>query len=319
MMLLLSAVICTRHRTTQLERALHSLQAQRQPASEILVIDNAPQDDATARLIADRFPGVRYVREPRIGLDVARNRALREARHDLVAFLDDDAVAEAKWSMNIRQAFERDPAVAICTGRVEPLALDTDAQKLFEANGGFSRGMTRIRLPKDAGRPLHGRRAPLIAWAVSVGNGASFAVRRRTILALGGFDEALDRGETLPGGGDLDIFWRVLQAGHGLVYEPAVLAWHEHRRELAEVARQLAGHQRAVTAFLLKSLKTGAGGQRLSVFAFLVWRLLKPGVRLVRRMAGRDPLPAWILRRMAAAAVGGLWAYPGTPEPVVPS
>ena len=315
----LSAVICTRHRPVQLERALRSLQAQREPLSEILVVDNAPTDDATARLVQDRFPGVRYVRESRKGLDIARNLALREAHHDLVAFLDDDAVADAKWSMSIRQVFEQNPSVAVCTGRVEALALDTDAQRLFEANGGFSRGLDRIRLPEDAGRRLHGRHAPLIAWAVSVGNGASFAVRRQAILTLGGFDDALDRGDVLPGGGDLDIFWRVLQAGHGLVYEPAVLAWHEHRREMAEVAGQLAGHQRAVTAFLLKSLRTSTGRQRVAVFAFLVWRVLKPSVRLLRRLAGRDPLPAWILRRMAMAAVGGLWAYPDAQEPTVPS
>ena len=129
-------------------------------------------------------------------------------------------------------------------------------------------------------------------------------------MQLGGFDEALDRGEALPGGGDLDIFWRALQAGHGLVYEPEMLAWHEHRRELADVAGQLAGHQRAVTAFLLKSVMTSTGRQRFSVLTFLAWRLLKPGVRLARRLAGRDPLPAWILWRMARATVGGLWAYP---------
>ena len=317
-MMPISAAICTRHRTAQLERALRSLQAQAEPLAEILVIDNAPDDEATARLIARCFPGIRYVREPRKGLDIARNRALREARHDLVAFLDDDAVADPAWSTGIRRVFEHDPA-AVCTGRVEPLALETAAQRLFEANGGFSRGLDRIRLPEDAIRRLHGRRAPLIAWAVSVGNGASFSVRRETVLALGGFDEALDRGETLPGGGDLDLFWRALQAGYELVYEPAVLARHEHRRELADVARQLAGHQRAVIAFLLKSAATGTGRQRASVLIFLAWRLLKPGVRLVRRMAGRDPLPAGILWRMAVAAVGGLWAYPGAPEqPVRP-
>ena len=316
-MMSLSAAICTRHRPVQLERALHSLQAQREPLSEILVVDNAPTDDATRRLVQDRFPGVRYIREPRQGLDIARNRALRESRGDLVAFLDDDAVADPVWSRHIRQVFAADPSVAICTSRVEALALDTDAQRLFEANGGFSRGLDRIHLPHDAHRPLHGHRAPLIAWAVSVGNGASFAVRRQAILTLGGFDEALDRGEALPGGGDLDIFWRALQAGHGLVYEPAVLAWHEHRRELAEVARQLAGHQRAVTAFLLKTVRTSRGRQQLSVLVFLAWRLLKPSVRLLRRLAGRDPLPAWILRRMAAAAVGGLWAYPAAQEPLV--
>src|SRR3989338_8557019 len=114
--------------------------------------------------------------------------------------------------------------MAVCTGRVDAFTVSTPAQRLFEANGGFSRGRQRLQLPSDAPRPLHGWPAPLIAWAVSVGSGASFAVGRDAVLAFGGFDEALDCGERLPGGGDLDIFWRALQAGYHLVYEPSLVA-----------------------------------------------------------------------------------------------
>ena len=53
---------------------------------------------------------------------------------------------------------------------------------------------------------------PFIGWCIRVGLGASMAVRRSVILELGGFDEALDMGAVLPGGGDLDILWRVLEA-----------------------------------------------------------------------------------------------------------
>ncbi|MEP7176632.1 MAG: glycosyltransferase, partial [Gemmatimonadales bacterium] len=67
--------------------------AQRPAVAEILVVDNAPPDDATQDLVA-RYPSVRYVREPIQGLDFARNRALASASGEVVAFLDDDAVAE---------------------------------------------------------------------------------------------------------------------------------------------------------------------------------------------------------------------------------
>lgn len=310
----ITAAICTRNRADKLKRALVSLRMQSEALSEILVIDNAPDNDLARRLVSEKFPGARYVCEPRAGLDIARNRALHETRDEIVAFLDDDAVAHTTWSAMIRKTFEQDPSVAVCTGRVEALSTETAAQQLFEANGGYSRGLARIRLPEDASKPLHGRRAPLIAWAVSIGNGASFAVRREPILELGGFDEALDRGEPLPGGGDLDIFWRALQSGFKLVYEPDMLAWHEHRRELADFARQLAGHQRAVSAFLIKSAFTSKGPQRLPVIVFLFWRLIKAPVRLVRRLAGRDPLPAWVLWRMAGASIDGLRRYPRTAQ-----
>lgn len=302
-----SAVICTRGRPDLVVRAIASLLAQ--DVHEVLVVDNAPEDDATHLMIGDRFPDVRYVVEPVRGLDFARNRALREATGDVVAFLDDDAVAAPGWAAALADVFETDARVGACTARVEALSIATPAQRLFEANGGYARGLERIRLPDDATRRLHGRRAPLIAWAVSIGSGCSFALHRRLVLELGSFDVALDMGDPLPGGGDHDMLWRVLQAGYDVVYEPEALAFHEHRTDEEAVYAQLAGHQRGLVAFLAKTVVNVRGWRKVNVLVFLLWRLLKPGVRLARRAAGRDPLPAGVLWRMWGNAVIGPAAY----------
>lgn len=301
----LTAAVCTRDRPDQLRRALGSLCDLSPPADEILVVDNAPGDDR-GRVVAGAFPGVRYVRERQPGLDVARNRALHEASCDVVAFLDDDAVADRDWAGAFRAAFQGDGRLGACTGRVEALSLDHPGQVLFEANGGFGRGSSRVRLPRDAGRALHGLRAPLIAWAVSVGNGSSLALRRELALRIGGFDEDLDRGPDLPGGGDLDLLWRTLQEGADILYEPAALAWHEHRRDVAGAIAQIAGHQRGLLAWLGKAVRRSRGLDRLPVLAFLAWRLFKPGARLLRRAAGRDPLPAPALFHVWRSCWGGL-------------
>lgn len=298
----LTAAICTRQRPAELERALASLLAQDSPADEILVVDN---NDAPS---VESHEGIRLVHEPVQGLDFARNRALRDATGDVVAFLDDDAIAGPGWTAALRRAFE-DPRVAACTGRVEPLALDTEGRRLFEDNGGFDRGERTVTLPDDAKRPLYGRPAPLIAWAVSVGSGCSLAVRRQAALEIGGFDEALDLGAALPGGGDHDMLWRLLGAGHRVVYAPEAMARHEHRRDTSAAIEQIIGHQRALVAWLSKHAARGTP-HRGSVAAFLGWRLLKPGVRLLRRAAGRDPLPARALLRMWGQCWRGLGAYP---------
>ena len=65
------------------------------------------------------------------------------------------------------------------------------------------------------------------------------AIRTDVLAALGGFDEALDTGPPLPGGGDLDLFQRVVRAEHVLVLEPTCLVFHEHRREMVALCRQL--------------------------------------------------------------------------------
>jgi glycosyltransferase involved in cell wall biosynthesis len=306
----LTVAVCTRDRPQQLARALASVMEQSPGPAEVVVVDNAPTEDTTRKLIQDRFPGVRYVREPIPGLDFARNRALSEATQEVVAFLDDDAVAAPGWSAAIHRAFRSDPQVMICTGRVEPLSLETAGQRLFEANGGFSRGTERIRLPEDAARRLHGLPAPLIAWAMSVGCGCSYAVRRDAARALGGFDPALGAGTICRGGDDLDLLWRALQEGRAVVYEPAALAWHEHRRELRAAHDQIVAHQRGVLAFLSKHLVSGDGRARGSLLGYSAWRLVKPGVRLVRRALGQDPLPVAVLLRMWWNCWAGLAAYP---------
>jgi GT2 family glycosyltransferase len=308
--LTISAAICTRNRPALLARALDSLLAQSTAPAEIIVVDNAPSDDSTGRLLAERFPGVRYLREPVPGLDFARNRALYASTADLVAFLDDDAVADRDWSRTLKQVFESAPDVAVCTGRVEPLMLATPGQLLFELNGGFSRGKRRIRLPDDADEPLHGWPAPLIAWAISVGCGCSYAVRRTVALQLGGFDEALDLGTPLAGGGDHDLLWRALESGWRVDYEPEAVAWHEHRREIDAAYDQIIGHQRAMLAFLSKHLSRASLRTGVPLLMYLGWRLLKPGVRLVRRGLGRDPLPPTVLLRMWGNCLLGLSAYP---------
>jgi GT2 family glycosyltransferase len=307
--LALTAAVCTRNRPDQLRRALASLAVLDPPAGEILVIDNAPDDDRSRRLVASEFPAVRYVRENVPGLNFARNRALHEARCPIVGFLDDDAVADAGWCQALLSVFAERPAVAACTGRVEALVQETAAQRLFEANGGFSCGLDPIRLPADLHRPLHGHRAPAIAWSISIGCGCSLGIRRAAALAVGGFDNALDLSPLLPGGGDLDILWRLLDAGHHLEYQPLALAWHEHRRTLPEVGGQLAGHQRAVLAFLRKSLREARKETRWAILLFLAWRLVKPGVRALRRLFGRDPLPFRVLVRMWWNSWVGVFAY----------
>lgn len=313
----LSVAICTRDRPEELRRALASLAAQSEAPDEILVVENAPRDATVRGMIEREFTGtlprvgpmIRWIAEPVPGLDFARNRALATVTGDVVAFLDDDAVADSGWAAALRVHFVN-PRVGAVTGRVEALATDTPGQRLVEANGGYSRGMRRIRLPEESDLPLHGRKAPRIAWAVSVGSGCSLAVRRSLMLELGGFDEALDLGAELPGGGDHDALWRVLEAGASVVYEPAALARHEHRRDLEAAERQIVGHQRALVAFLVKSLRRSRGRRHLGVLLFLLWRLAKPAVRLARRAAGRDPLPAPLLLRMLAGCWAGLWAYP---------
>ncbi|MBA3555785.1 MAG: hypothetical protein H0W29_13630, partial [Gemmatimonadales bacterium] len=80
--------------------------------------------------------------------------------------------------------------------------------------------------------------------------------------------------------------------------------------EIAAAHEQIVGHQKAMLAFLGKHVVKPEGSERAALFGYLVWRLVKPGVRLVRRGLGRDPLPAGVILRMWWNCWAGLTAYP---------
>lgn len=231
-----TVAVCSRDRPDDLARCLDAL-LQLDLDCEVLVVDNAPSTEDTARLVRDRFPTVRYVREERPGLDWARSRAALEARGEVVAYTDDDVIVDPGWARAIAEVFADDPQVMAVTGLVLPVELDSEAQDLFERYGGFSRGFRRRWYQADLSR-VQPRLGPLVA-AGNLGTGANMAYRRSVFSAVGSFDPALDVGTVTGGAGDHDMFFRVLKGGWRLAYEPKALVWHRHRRTMAELRRQI--------------------------------------------------------------------------------
>ena len=93
-----------------------------------LQLKNETTGDATELLVRGRHARVRYVREPKPGLDHARNRALTEATGSILAFTDDDVVVDPAWALALTTAFAADPEAMVVTGLVVPYELETDAQ-----------------------------------------------------------------------------------------------------------------------------------------------------------------------------------------------
>lgn len=303
----LSVAICTKDRPQNVERCLDSLlplQQAKGAAFEILVVDNAPADGRTEALVAAR-PTVRYVREPKPGLNFARNRAIAAATGELLAYLDDDVVVDAGWLAGLQEAWAENPDAPAFTGLVLPYELETEAQILFERGGGFRRGFEKIRYGQSLpGNPLHPCGAGIF------GAGCNMAFQRQVLRKLGGFDEALDTGAPLPGGGDLDIFYRVIRAGFPLVYEPQYLVFHQHRREVERLRHQYWTWGLGFMAFVIKSYGSDPP-QRSQLRRLILW-WLKYQLRQVKaRLRGRHPLPLpMLLSEFWGGIVGLFGEYP---------
>ncbi|MET9811628.1 MULTISPECIES: glycosyltransferase [unclassified Streptomyces] len=243
-----SVVVATRERAGQLARALDSLLAQDHPRFEIVVVDNAPVTGETRQLVERKYAErVRYVCEPVPGLAVAHNTGLAAVAGEVVAFTDDDVVADPRWLTELTAPFAADAGLGCSTGLILPARLTTPAQVLLESHGGFAKGFTP-RTYDPAHPPVDEPLFPFTAGRF--GSGANMAFRTRVLRSVGGFDPATGAGTAARGGDDLYGFVRVLADGHRLRYTPYALVWHHHRETWRDLETQAYGYGAGLTAYL---------------------------------------------------------------------
>jgi GT2 family glycosyltransferase len=310
-----TVVVATCGRPDTVERCVRSVLACEYANAEIVVVENRPGSEATREMLLSRFasePSLRYVEEPRPGASRARNAGLAVAEGDIVAFLDDDVVVDAGWLDHCVEAFEAADDIACVTGLILPLALESQSQLLLEQFATFGKGFRRkvYRLPDARSQD------PLFPYtAGSIGSGANTAVLREAARELGGFDSTLGPGTPAAGAEDLDLYVRLLQAGHGVVYEPSALVRHEHPTGMKRLGRQAYRYGVGMGALLGKQLVRGPERSRLV-------RAVPAGVRhaLDPRSRKNTAKPAGFPRRLdwlerlgmligpLAYVVSALWA-----------
>lgn len=206
---------------------------------EVVVVDNDVDPAPLAAALGTAFRGddrVRWVHEPRQGLSFARNAGLAAARGEFTVFTDDDVRVDSHWVERLVAAFDAADDVVCVTGAILPIELETQPQLWLEEFGGFHKGFRREVFDLAA----HRRDTPLYPFDAGLfGSGANMAFRTEALRRLGGYAEDLGAGTVAHGGEDLDVFQRTVSAGHTLVYEPAALMWHAHRRSYEALRRQM--------------------------------------------------------------------------------
>ncbi len=262
---LVTVAVCTRDRTPNLSLCLDAIKQLDYPYLDIIVVDNAPTNESTKKLV-ETYANIRYICEPRPGLDWARNRAVLEAKGDIIAYTDDDVVVDSAWAKALALVFIKHPDVMAVTGLVVPYELETETQVLFEMYGGFGRGMRRKWYQVNRGNKIHWR----LLGTGEFGTGANMAYRRSVFDDIGFFDPALDVGTVTNGGGDLEMFFRVLKEGHTLVYEPSAIVRHRHRRNYAQLRTQITNNSIGLFSYAIRSV-FAYPEEFLSFLLLLLW------------------------------------------------
>jgi GT2 family glycosyltransferase len=258
-----SAVITTCRNPVSLQRCLTSVLHSDHDDFEVIVVENRPGADDTRTMIEERFgmqPRVRYVEERERGLSCARNAGLAAAGKELVAFLDDDVVVDRAWMRRAAAAFERSDQVACVTGLILPLELESESQLLLERFMTLGKGFT----PRIFQLPDSWDDYPALPYTPGViGSGANTMVRTEIAWRFGGFDPTLGTGTPACGGEDLDLYIRLLGAGHAIAYEPGAIVWHPHPSEPGQLRRQVYRYGIGLGATLTKQLVAGPERRQL--------------------------------------------------------
>jgi len=252
---LVSVVVCTRNRSEILGDCLASLRMLTYPHLEVIVVDNAPVDDSTRRVVDEATaadPRFRYVVEPRPGLSCARNKGLAEARGTYIAYTDDDVAVDPGWVDGLVRGFQSGLKIACVTGLVCTARITTESEAYLDARA--PAWSTRMTAEVFDLRPERGVSSLSPSAVRGFGTGANAAFDRAFLQHIGGFDEALGAGAKTHGGEDLDVFLRTLVAAGTIAYEPSALVWRHHRADHIALLTQMFESGASLSAVVTKCL-----------------------------------------------------------------
>lgn len=291
----ITVVIPVRDNISGVQRLVASLRGLR-----VLIVDDGSRESLEHEDFSGMHCDVQVLRHSESrGPAAARNTGLAACTTDFVAFLDSDVVPRRGWLEALLGHF-CDPTVALVAPRIVGLNQSDHLLARYEA----------MRSSLDLGH----QEAPVIPYTpVSYVPSAAIICRASTLRHVGGFDA------TLPAGEDVDLCWRLVEAGARLRYEPIALVAHDHRTELRDwfmrkafyggSAAPLAARHPDKTAPLLISgwalaawvlMAVGSG---LGYLASLLVAAVTGG-RIARTMRGPDTR----LTDVLVVAIRGLWS-----------
>ena len=218
----ISAIVCTHNRSQMLEKALKSLMEQSIPSEnyEIIVIDNGSGESAReiTYSMMEKALNLRYVYESELGLSHARNRGINEANGEIVAFMDDDAIADVKWLEALVDTFNCVKPQPICVGgKIQPIWESPKPSWLPDSELGIF--------------PIldWGEQGIWLTWGEKYLVGANIAFKKQELFGLGGFKTNLGRrGNSLLANEEALVRYLIIQkyGEKSIYYQPGAVVRH---------------------------------------------------------------------------------------------
>jgi GT2 family glycosyltransferase len=222
-----SVVVCTYNGSRTIGQTVRELLKLDYPDYEIIVVDDGSKDDA-ARIVqtaideaASGGPTCTLIRQANAGLSVARNVGMQTAKGEIVAYIDDDAWPDEHWLKHIVTTIVDHGHVGAGGPNIAPDGDGAIAECVAHSPGG----------------PTHVLLTDFVAEHIP---GCNMAFRRSALLAIGGFDA-----QFRIAGDDVDICWRLQDAGGTLGFSPAAQVFHHRRNSVRAFWKQQLNYGRA--------------------------------------------------------------------------
>ncbi len=213
-----SVLVCSYNGAATIGETLARVMRLDYPDVEVVVVDDGSTNGVGR--VAERFP-VRLITQPNRGLSAARNAALHAATGEVVAYVDDDAYPDPHWLTYLVRTLLSGPYV----GAGGPnLAVPEDgetAECVAHAPG----GATHVLLDDTVAEHIPG---------------CNMAFFRRALLDVGGFDT-----QFRIAGDDVDLCWRLQDAGGVIAFCPTAQVWHHRRPTVRAFWKQQVNYGRA--------------------------------------------------------------------------
>jgi GT2 family glycosyltransferase len=252
-----SLIIPSRNRPGILAETVASVLAGDEVPTELIVIDQSDAEHPDlAHIGTRRGCKVRYIWSPGRGLSRARNQGIEAARHEVLVFTDDDVRVSQGWFATLVRALLGAGPAAVVTGQVPPAEERAD---------GF--------VPSTKVDPVPAVYEGRIGADVLYPH--NMAMHRSLVESVGEFDVRLGAGTHFAGSEDNDFAFRLLEAGHRIIYVPEAVVYHRAWRSASAYLPLRWSYGRGQGAFYGKHFNLRD--------RYMLWRLAQE----VRQRSGR--------------------------------
>ena len=234
----ISVVVCTYNGSSTIRKCIEGILKVDYPNFEIIVVNDGSTDN-TSKIVSE-YPVI-LINTENHGLSNARNTGMNNAEGDIIAYIDDDAYPDQHWLQYLAYSYLHSDHSCIGGPNIAPY--DSEFISICVAN--------------SPGGPVHVMVSDEIAEHVP---GCNMSFKKAALKKIGGFDPVFRSA-----GDDVDVCWRIMEAGGTIGFHPSALVWHHRRNSFKAYWKQQKGYGKA------EALLEAKWPEKYNSFGHITW------------------------------------------------